>query len=151
MNAITPSWRHGAIRASARRSCGFTLIELMITVVVVAILAAIALPAYQSYIKRGSREAAQAELIEMSGTEEKIYLNSNAYTASVTGAYTGNSTGGLGVTNGLSRDSKYGYTATVSGPSYTITATPVTGQSQAGDGNLVITSDGTRTWGTKSW
>ena len=143
--------RPAARRRNALATRGFTLIELMITVVVVAILAAIALPSYQSFIKRGSREAAQAELIEMSGTQEKIYLNSNAYTASVTGAYTGNSTGGLGVTNGLSRDSKYSYGATVNGPSYTITATPVTGQSQAGDGNLVITSDGTRTWGTKSW
>jgi prepilin-type N-terminal cleavage/methylation domain-containing protein len=35
------------------RARGFTLIELMIVVVVVAILAAIALPSYQDYIKRG--------------------------------------------------------------------------------------------------
>ena len=143
--------RPRASRTGACRARGFTLIELMITVVVVAVLAAIALPSYQSYVKRGSREAAQAELIEMSGTEEKIFLNSNAYTASVTGAYTGNSSGGLGVTNGLSRDSKYSYAATVNGPYYTLTATPVAGSSQANDGSLVIASDGTRIWGTKSW
>ena len=36
-----------------RKSAGFTLIELMMVIVVMAILAAIALPSYQQYIKRG--------------------------------------------------------------------------------------------------
>ena len=134
-----------------RRSRGFTLMELMIAVVVIGILAAIALPGYRSYVTRSSREAAQAELVEYSGTEEKIFLNSNAYTAALTTAYNGTSTGGLGVTTGNTRDGRYTLSATVSGASYTLTATPIAGTTQASDGNLTISSDGTRTWGSKTW
>ena len=133
------------------RSRGFTLIELMIAVVVIGLLAAIALPSYRSYVTRGSREAAQAELVEYAGTEEKIFLNSNAYTAALTTAYNGTSAGGLGVTTGKTRDGRYTLSAAVTGASYTLTATPIAGTSQASDGNLTIASDGTRTWGSKTW
>ena len=47
-----------------RRPTGFTLIELMITVAVVAILAAIALPSYQEYVRKGRR----AEAANMMGS-----------------------------------------------------------------------------------
>ena len=133
------------------RQRGFTLIELMIAVVIVAILVALALPSYREYIRRGNREAAQAQLIELAATQEKVFLNSNAYTANVSTAYTGSSTGGLGVTSGKSRDGTYGLASTVTGASYTLTATPVTGGAQDGDGNLTISADGNRTWGAKSW
>jgi len=115
------------------------------------VLAGIAMPSYMQYLVRSSRESAQAELVELAGVQDKIFLNSNAYSASVTGAYTGSSTGGLGWSTGKSRDTRYTFTATVLGASFTLTATPVAGTSQAGDGNLSIDSRGTRTWGSKSW
>lgn len=133
------------------RQRGLTLIELVIVVAIVAVLAAIALPSYQQYIKRSSREAAQAELVELAGVQDKIFLNSNAYASSVTGAYNGGSAGGLGLTSGKSRDTRYTIAATVAGASFTLTATPVAGSSQAADGNLTINSQGQRTWGSKSW
>ena len=52
---------------------GFTLIELMITVVIVAILAAIALPSYQNYIKRTNIKAAQTDLVALSLVFENYY------------------------------------------------------------------------------
>lgn len=130
---------------------GFTLIELMVVVAIVAILAAIALPSYTQYIVRGSRQAAQTELLELGTIQEKIFLNSNNYSSSVTGAYTGLATGGLGKTSGVTRDNRYTISVAVDGPTYTLTALPVASSGQAGDGALTLTSQGQRTWGSASW
>jgi type IV pilus assembly protein PilE len=139
-------------RAAGARSRGFTLIELMIALAVVAILVRIAFPSYQAYIVRSSRQAAQSELVALANAQEKIFLNSSAYTSSVTAAYTGQSTGGLGVTSGKSRDSRYTYTVAATATTFTLTATPASGTPQAGDGNLTINETGQRTWGSgKTW
>ncbi len=130
---------------------GFTLIELMVTVVIIGILAAIAIPNYQNYVIRSSRSAAQAELLQLAGLQEKIFLNSNAYASSVTAAYNGTSAGGLGVTSGKSTDSKYTYSIVSPGQTFTITATPVAGTTQANDGNLSISENGQKLWGTANW
>lgn len=130
---------------------GFTLVEIMIVVAIVAILASIALPSYQQYVIRSSRQAAQAELVDLSGLQEKIFLNSNGYSTSVTNAYNGNAAGGLGATSGMTKDGRYSLSLNVNGASFTLTATPVSGGPQAGDGNLSITSTGVRLWGSKPW
>ena len=132
-------------------SRGFTLIELMIVVAIVAILTMLAYPSYLKYIVRTSREAAQSQLLELSTTEEKIFLNSNAYTSSVTGAYTGNAAGGLGVTSGNSSDGKYAISAAAATNTFTLTATPVAGTTQVGDGNITINQSGARVWGSTTW
>jgi type IV pilus assembly protein PilE len=93
----------------------------------------------------------QAELVELSGLQDKIFLNSNAYSSSITGAYTGAAAGGLGVTGGRSKDGRYTLSVSVSGASFTLTATPVSGSTQAGDGNVSITSTNLRLWGDKAW
>ncbi|MBI5436342.1 MAG: prepilin-type N-terminal cleavage/methylation domain-containing protein [Nitrosomonadales bacterium] len=139
---------------------GFSLIELMIAVIIVGILAAIAMPSYSNYVIRGSRAAAQTELLDLASLQEKIYLNSNCYTSSVTMTYNGTSainnctaspvvtTGGLGRTTGLTNDGKYTLSITTSGTqqTYTITATPVAGSKQAGNGCLTIQENGLRQW-----
>jgi type IV pilus assembly protein PilE len=58
---------------------GVTLIELMITVVVVAILAAVAYPSYQDYVLRANRAAAQSVLMEAAQLLERNYTTSNCY------------------------------------------------------------------------
>lgn len=126
---------------------GFTLIELMVVTAVIAILAAIAIPSYSSYVVRGSRTAAQTELLEMAGLQEKIYLNSNAYSGNVTAAYTGVAAGGLGKT-AQTRDGKYNF-AVAPGPAsqtYIMTARPVIGKAQQGNGCLAVKEDGRRLW-----
>lgn len=123
---------------------GFSLIEVMIVVVIVGILAAVAMPSYNNYVIRGSRAAAQTELLELASLQEKIYLNSSAYTTSVTTAYNGNSTGGLG--KGQTSDGKYALALVSDGQTYTLTATPVPGTAQAGNGCLTIQENSLRQW-----
>ena len=133
------------------RNRGFTLIDLVIAIAIVAILLTVAFPSYQAYIVRSSRQTAQSELVGLANAQEKIFLNSNAYTSSVASAYTGQSSGGLGVTSGKSKDNRYTYSVASTTTTFTLTATPVAGTPQAGDGNLTITENGARTWGTKTW
>ena len=134
-------------RLAGRFNQGFTLVELMIVVIIVGILASIALPSYQSYVIRGARANAEADLLDLASLQEKIYLNSNAYTASVTTAYDGNATsGGLGRTNGLTTNGKYTLALSGVGQTFTLTATPVAGTNQAGDGCLTIQENGLRQW-----
>jgi type IV pilus assembly protein PilE len=136
-----------------RGQIGFTLVELMVTVAIISIIAAVAYPNYTKYVVRGNRQAAQTEMIQMANLQEKIFLNSNAYAGSITTAYNGTSLGGLGVTTGLSADGLYTYSIspTTPGQSYTITATPVTGKAQASDGTLTLSSSGVKTWGSATW
>ena len=62
-----------------RRIFGFTLIELMIAVVVVAILSAIALPSYQDYITRGKITEATANLADMRVKMEQYFQDNRTY------------------------------------------------------------------------
>jgi type IV pilus assembly protein PilE len=65
------------------RARGFTLIELMITLVIVAILAGIAIPSYRNYVLRSHRVEATAALLRVAAAQEKFYLQNNTYTDNV--------------------------------------------------------------------
>jgi len=62
-----------------RRQAGFTLIELMITMVVLAILAAIAIPSYTDYILRGKIPDATSNLQAMKTKMEQYYQDNRSY------------------------------------------------------------------------
>lgn len=62
-----------------RKSRGFTLIELMIAAGIVAILASIAYPSYQNYVRRGARAQAQAAMMDAAQKEERYYTSNNTY------------------------------------------------------------------------
>ena len=66
----------------ARRAGGFTIIELMIAVAIVAILAAVAMPSYQGYIRRGQLAEAFTALSDMRVKMEQYYQDNKFYGAS---------------------------------------------------------------------
>lgn len=63
------------------QSNGFTLIELAIAVVVVAILAAIALPSYRTSVQKSRRTEGKVLLQTIMAAEERYYANVNRYTS----------------------------------------------------------------------
>src|SRR5262252_747950 len=64
---------------STSRFGGFTLIEVMITVAVIAILAAVALPSYLDYVTRGNLVEARSNLSDMRTRLEQYFLDNRAY------------------------------------------------------------------------
>lgn len=71
-------------RLGARRPAGFTLIELMITVAIVAILAAIAYPSYRNYVLRGQLVDATNNLSALRANMERYYQDNRTYAATGT-------------------------------------------------------------------
>ena len=58
---------------------GFTLIELMIVLAIVAILAAVAYPAYTRHIIKGNRSAAQSQMMDIAARQQQFLLSDRAY------------------------------------------------------------------------
>jgi prepilin-type N-terminal cleavage/methylation domain-containing protein len=107
------------------RNRGFTLIEMMTVVAVLAILAAIALPLYNGYIKTSREGVLLSSIATIEVFEEDFRLRTGAYQA---GAFAGGPDAGL-TTLGWTPESDDGttYTITVAGLTYDVTATDTVG------------------------
>lgn len=71
-------------RSSIRGARGFSLLELVITMVIVAILASIAIPAYNSYILKSHRTDAKSALLDLASMEERYFSTQNVYSTTNT-------------------------------------------------------------------
>lgn len=100
---------------------GFTLIELMITVAIVAILTAIAYPAYRNYVLRGQVTYATNALSAMSANMERYFQDNRQYTSVVAGTAPMSPCDPVQLAAGAT----YG-TFTVSCPTYTATTFTIT-------------------------
>jgi type IV pilus assembly protein PilE len=70
------------VKPAKRAAAGFSLIELMATVLIVGILMAIAVPSYSNHIRKSRRTEAKTALLDLAGREERYYnAQNNAYTA----------------------------------------------------------------------
>ena len=121
------------------RASGFSLIELMIVVVIVGILLAISLPAYQGYVLRSHRADGHASLVDIAARQERFVAQNNTYTTEIS------ANTGLGLTRTTSRDGYFDMTvAACAGGTiatcYLITATANGGQTNDSD-CLTITYD----------
>lgn len=122
----------GRIQAPKVESSGFTLIEVMITVAIVAILAAIALPSYQDYVRRSQVTEATNTLANYRIQMEQFYQDARTY-GPVAGI--NNNGGACGLSNPTGQ--YFGYVCALNtgaggGQSYTLTATGVAGGLTAG-------------------
>lgn len=72
-------------QAAMRLSKGFTLLELMISVALVAIIAMLAIPSYQSYIQRAARSSVQADLMSAASVMERRRAQNFTYDGATAG------------------------------------------------------------------
>lgn len=154
--------QHKFSRIYKKRCGGFTLIELMITVVIIGILAAIVYPSYREYVYKSRRSDGKVGLLQLQLAQEKYRANCIQYATGIdTATYSCSST--LGTTDDGNHDllvkkntSPDGYYTLSISPlpsstvlaqtTYSLTAT-ATGV-QLGDSQcrkLVINQDGTKT------
>lgn len=129
-------------RGSAGRAAGFSLIELMIVVGVIAILAAIAYPNYREYVVNSRRASAAACL------QEKAQLMERYYTTNLTYLGAGAPGGCDPEINGFYTFSFVGTPGNPNPREFTLQAAPVSGrQNDPKCGTLTINAQGTRTEG----
>lgn len=110
-------------------SAGFSLIELMIVVTIVAILAAIAIPQYNTSVRQSRRTEAKSAVLDLAGREERYFNTNNAYSSTPSDL----GYAAVGATFPQTIGSGY-YQVTVAVtaaappvlPTYTITAVPIT-------------------------
>lgn len=124
------------------REQGFTLIELMIAVVIVAILASIAYPSYQNSVRKSRRADGHAALIAVQLAQEKLRSSCRFYAQNL-GAGNACGANAAGSTIGAAAASPDGYyTIAVSGATatgYTATATAVGDQANDEAGGVTCT------------
>ena len=129
-------------RAGLARVRGFTLIELMVTVAIVGMLAAVAYPSYIDYIIRSKRSAAQGYMLELSSLQQRYLLDARTYAADLA---TLNSSVPSHVSSNYTVTTPLKTGTTL--PGFTVTATPI-GTQLARDtacGTLTIDEAGAKT------
>lgn len=136
-----------AIASSCTGGAGFTLVELMIVIVIVAILLTVALPTYQDSMRKGRRADAKAGLMDAANRQERFMLDRSTYTVDMRE---------LGFASDPALSEEGHYSIDVKAPDgdcpiatcYVLTASPVAGGLQSDDtwcSRFILRSTGART------
>jgi len=116
---------------------GFTLIELMITVVVIAILAMVAIPAYNDSVTKGRRTDAKSTLTDIAAKQEQFFMDNKSYTTDLSKLGYGASS------NADSKDGYYQVTVTAaSATAFNVKAVPKKDDPKCG--SFLINEQGTQ-------
>ncbi len=134
------------------RPAGFTLVEVVITVAIVGILAAIAYPSYISQIQKVRRADAQTVLMQNAQYLQRINTQTGCYNPGTDMNCNSGTPANLDLPYTQSPiDGSTGYYAIAyndtppSGALYQLVATPVSGTSQEGTGTLTLDNVGRKT------
>lgn len=124
----------------SKTESGFTLVELVIVMAILAIIAAIVVPSYQKYVERARRVEGREMLQRIASAQERFYTNRNRYTNDMT------TNAGLNLATTTSEGGYYAVTILVAadGQSYTLTATPQGTQTEDKCANLTVNNVGAR-------
>jgi type IV pilus assembly protein PilE len=120
---------------AVRQRHGFTIIEVVMTMFIIGVLAAVALPSFESAMRKSRRSDAIAALATAQQAQERWRSNRSTYTTDLTGSPTA-TPGGLGLSSTNSANGYYGLTASLEGGGatiYVLAATANSGTAQDGD------------------
>jgi type IV pilus assembly protein PilE len=127
-------------------SRGFSLIELVVTMVIIAILAAIAIPSYLQYVVKANRNVAKSDLMELQQFMERNYTLTNSYATLPSGtAITASALPFDNSPRSGTADYAISFSAGPTASTYTLTATPNANQSDATCGALSVTNASVQT------
>jgi type IV pilus assembly protein PilE len=125
-----------------RNQSAFTLIELMIVVTIIGILAAIAYPSYQNFVKRSNRAGAKTALLEDAQFLERNFTTSNRYDQDSAGNAVATASLPVQQTPREGGTAKYTITVIPTASTYTLRATPAGSMAGDGCGNLTLDNTG---------